>query len=353
MTATAQPLQPELPLAIDRAPAQLREHGLRETHAYPLASFGKRADGSFHRPKRLPVERAFDFPSVEWQRSASAISAVVLDLDGENATDRLLWETKWEIDPLPPPNWWTVRVAGEGRLGGLHGSWTLAAPVHFGETAREAPLQLLGRVAEFYAERLAADADYTRVLAHNPTALADSGLRTVWWRREPYTLDELAEAIPAGWRQPKLKRTGIGRNCDVFASAMAWAGSPANIGWPVLPFVLQLNDLRIDPPLDEAELIGIAKSVERYRRRWIARGRFYTPEELSERGRRNGLRSGEVRAALVAERDAELLASRRAGATYRELGARFDLSHVGAQKAVRRALAAESGNRTTPQARLF
>ena len=41
---------------------------------------------------------------------------------------------------------------------------------------------------------------------------------------DPYTLQELREYIPRGWRRPALARTDVGRNCDVFRSLMRFAG---------------------------------------------------------------------------------------------------------------------------------
>ena len=59
---------------------------------------------------------------------------------------------------------------------------------------------------------------------------------------------------------------------------MKWAGSPANIGREVVAVARATND-GLDVPLGDSEVAGLAKSVERYRRSWIAKGRFYTEAE--------------------------------------------------------------------------
>ena len=62
------------------------------------------------------------------------------------------------------------------------------------------------------------------VLTHNPMAAAHGpGFKTGWGRHDPYTLDELAEVIPLGWRMPTKPAaisTEAGRNCYLFRVAM-------------------------------------------------------------------------------------------------------------------------------------
>ena len=46
----------------------------------------------------------------------------------------------------------------------------------------------------------------------------------MWLRPKAYTLDQLREYIPAGWRRPRIPRTDVGRNCDLFRALMRFAG---------------------------------------------------------------------------------------------------------------------------------
>ena len=84
-----------------------------------------------------------------------------------------------------------------------------------GERARAKPLSYLGRVSEYYRASLGADPGYRGVLASNPV---HDDYQTSYPRTEPYTLDQLAGAIPKGWRVPHVPTTGEGKNCSLFAA---------------------------------------------------------------------------------------------------------------------------------------
>ena len=240
VTAAAQ-----IPLPLDQAPAKVRRHGLRDCHTWPLVSRGKRLDGPF-RSFRVPAHCAWEFPSIEL-RAGNSWPALVLDCDGRDAPERLIVAV--QDGRLPETNWIVTRI----RSGGLHAVWTLARPVHRGETARKSPLALFARVAERFAYVANADDGYVSVLTHNPMARAHGpGLRTTWGRREPYTLGQLAEIVPLGWRKPAVSRTGVGRNCDLFRAGMKWAGSPVNLGVDVLPALMAANQ-DLPWPLDHGK----------------------------------------------------------------------------------------------------
>ena len=172
-------------------------------------------------------------------------------------------------------------------------------PVHRGESARRSPLKAFGRVAEFYSDALDADRAYNAVLAHNPMPDAHGpGFVTNWMRREPYQIAELAEVIPFGWQIPTVRATAIGRNVGLFETLMRWAGQPVNEGFEVLPAALAVN-AGLSDPLPEREVVGIARSVERYRAMWRARGQFDTrgDRQRSLWGRKRGIASGAARRA--------------------------------------------------------
>ena len=277
-------------LPIDAAPTKVRKHGLRDAHSRPLVSPGK-IGGEFGVSFRVAPWAAWHFPSLEL-RAKNTYPALILDFDGRGSFDRVMEAVR--LAKVGALNW-----AVENRhTGGVHGVWTLAKPVHRAETALEAPLKLYGRVSEYYAVRLGADAGYTGVLTHNPMEDAQrAGFQTHWGRREPYTLGELAEFVPFRWRRPKPSQTAVGRNCDIFAHCMRWAGSPANLGVSVLEEALTVND-GLKFPLGTSEVAGIARSVERYRRKWITQGRFWGPgqssydhssEAQAKRGKKSGL----------------------------------------------------------------
>ena len=101
---------------------------------------------------------------------------------------------------------------------------------------------------------------------------------------------------------PVKPTTEAGRNCALFVALMKWAGSPANIGREVVAVARATND-GLDVPLGDSEVAGLAKSVERYRRSWIAKGRFYTEAEREAWGCALGLRSGLARRKSTAARN--------------------------------------------------
>ena len=247
--------------------------------------------------------------------------------------DALYWNHHGGDGPaLPRPSVVVERRANSH----CHASWFLSRPVHRGESARAAPLRKLARIIEYYREVLKADRGYAGVLTHNPLEETHGGkFQTHWGRSCGYSLDELAEPIPKGWRLPASPSTEPGRNCAVFRSLLKWAGSPANIGHDVLGAARATND-GLDVPLGDSEVAGLAKSVERYRLAWIAKGRFYTEAEREEWGRAMGLQGGKVRRAAVASRDRYIMKGRSEGMSLRQLARAFKLSHVAVWKVLHR-----------------
>ena len=121
---------------------------------------------------------------------------------------------------------------------------------------------------------------------------------------------------------------------------MKWAGSPGNLGVPVLPALMTINAKVARKhgklPLDAAEVSGIARSIERYRSRWIAEGRFYTEAERSAWGRERGLRSGQARRKQTESRDREIVRDRVAGMSLRAIASKHSLRLHAVQHIVNR-----------------
>ena len=316
------PVQLTLP-GIEFAPERVREHGLVEAHTWPLVSDGK-VQGVVQASFRVHASVAWFFPSLEL-RSATAWPVVCLDCDGTGGYSRLMGAV--EDRDIPCPNWVVYRDTG-----GAHGVWCLARPVLRGESARARPLRLLTRATEYMAQKVEADAGYGQVLSHNPMVpVPAQRLRTDWLRRRPYPLQELAEIVPFGWQRPAVPSTGIGRNCSLFEAGMKWAGSPVNLGVPVLPALMMINAEVARKhgklPLDAGEVSGIAKSVERYRVMWIAAGRFYTEAERSAWGRKRGMRSGQARRKCTEDRDRQIVRDRVAGLSIRAIAEKHGVSY--------------------------
>ena len=321
------PVQLALP-GIDFAPPRVREHGLVEAHTWPLVSCGK-VQGVVQASFRVHASVAWSFPSLEL-RSATAWPVVCLDCDGLDGYSRLMLAV--QNRDILCPNWVVHRDTG-----GAHGVWCLARPVLRGESARAGPLRLLTRATEYMAQKVEADAGYGQVLSHNPMGpVPAQRLQTDWLRRRAYPLQELAEVVPFGWRRPLVPSTGVGRNCSLFEAGMTWAGSPANLGVPVLTALMAINAevarKHGKSPLDAGEVSGIAKSVERYRARWVAQGKFYSEADRSAWGRERGIKSGQARRERTETRDREIIQDRVAGMSLREIGRKHQCSY----EAVRR-----------------
>ena len=282
-------------------------------------SIGKSHHGQHSASFRVPAEDAWGFPEIEL-RAGNSWPSIVLDVDGANALYRIVEAV--EKNEIKTPNW-TVTRKGSG---GTHAVYNLARPVHRGEAARKGPLNSLARVSEFYADTLLADSGYTGVLSHNPMSKAHGpGFVTNWFHREAYSLPQLGEVIPFGWRRPTVSRTGVGRNCDLFESLMRWAGCPENRTNDLLAAAHVINQ-SFDIPLPHAEVAATARSVHGYRARWIAKGSYFTQEQRTLWGSRRVIKSGEARRKLTHDRDTAIIQAVSEGRTMRDVGAEYGIT---------------------------
>ena len=188
-----QPTQCKFQFARSCLPDEVRAHGLRDAHHRPLVGRRyRRRDADADRDRfwsgRVPPDRAWSFPYVEFARTGSSYPALVLDCDDE---ERLL---EGGLMRLPVPSWATWH--GDR---GCHVVWCLADPVHRYPQASPRPLQALARVEAYYVLAAGADPAFVGVLADNPIR-PDTGRETRWGALEPYSLAELAESRsrPAG-----------------------------------------------------------------------------------------------------------------------------------------------------------
>ena len=189
LTPTSEPLQQPL----EFAPGELLACGLRDAHTHPLV--GVRTDDGVWSGRTSP-DRAWAFPLVEWVRTGNSFAAVGFDCDSREAVERAAASCMGGGD-LPTPNVYATRTASRH----VQTFYLLDKPVHRGEHARAKPLAYLGLVSEYYRASLGADPGYRGVLASNPV---HDDYQTSYPRTEPYTLDQLAGAIPKGWRIPHV-----------------------------------------------------------------------------------------------------------------------------------------------------
>ena len=220
-----------------------------------------------------------------------------------------------------PPNW----IVSNPETGCAHVVYCLDRPVLHGDGMRLKPLKFRQRIAEYYRMAYGADSGYAGVLTHNPV---HPKWDVTWWRKEPWTLPELAEVIPKGWRIPRKPTTPEGRNVTLFHAAQRWFGRPSN--WDTST---DLGDVRawigarnvewFDVPLDEQECHWMAKSVCKISRKNLASGQ--TQQQFSAIQAAKGRRSGEARRRGTSDRDAEIVARVEAGESKRSVARDFGL----------------------------
>ena len=264
----------QLRLPLDFVPDPVRDHGLRAAHVYPLV--GRRTGpGKTFWSGRVPANRAWDFGYIVLDDAGATWATMTFDCDNRQAMAA-------GLDDLPPYSW-LVRT----RRGG-HVSWALAAPVGKHQAARAAPEAYLSAVAEHYHHALGADPAFGG-LSRNP---AHPKADTVWGRRKPYSLDELASVIPFNWRKPRIAQTGIGRNRDLF---MATCRGDRSVSALTMAHALNRDvaDAYGREPLPDSEVAGIARSVERYRRKWEQQG--HRSAWLARQAARSAKQTGKAR----------------------------------------------------------
>ena len=202
--------------------------------------------GASSTPSACHLRGRGNIPEVEYGNAGSSVAALVLDCDNPQARAEGLFD-------LPPPNWIVWRPANDH----AHVCWTLAYPVHRYPEARIGPGRYLAHIAEYYAHAVGADPSYAGVLAHNPAPTRETPYETVWGREEPYTLDQLANVISFGWKPPKVRQTGIGRNVALFEAGMQWAGWIGNADRQVITVLMAANqEFTYQLPLSEGGCPG-------------------------------------------------------------------------------------------------
>ena len=270
------------------APEIVRRHGLREFHTSPYVSHGKRPDGSWGPIYRVPAEAAWQYPEIELR---TPLSCPVLLFDCDRGANNPL-AAAW-ADVLPFPSW----ICWRSETQTCHAAYCLRRPVLTYEAALPVPQQALARISEYFIQELRADPGYTGVLTHNPV---HPRWQTDWGHQGGYSLGELGQFIPPGYRMPRLdKRLSIeGRNTGLFRAGMKWCGLPRNWGTlgGVEAYLAELNQTLV-MPLPVGEVKTIAWSVEKISRRNLLSGQ--TQANFSRiqaaRGRKGGLVSGAKR----------------------------------------------------------
>ena len=291
----------QLELALEYAPQELRGHGYRDAHSYPLVSPDV---DKVRRSWRVPAPLAWDYPRLEL-RTGNSYPLITVDCDGADSVGRL---SEFILDEgLPTPNLIVQRKAS----GNVHAHYMLATPVHrpcrSRSMVRVAPLDTLARVSEYLTAELHGDTGYNGVLTLNPSWPGPE-YQTTYLRAWPWEMKELRALIPRGWRRPPVAVTGIGKNVDLFrwavreahrprvAEMLALYGSKDCPDWEAI--VAAKNEATYGPVvpwcLPHSEVRSIARSSARYSLQQYDREKFREIQAARARKPRPKRRAGSI-----------------------------------------------------------
>ena len=285
-------------------PDALRERGFRLAHVRPFATNGKRCD------RRVSPQRAWSYQRLELN-PGHATAVIVIDVDEPQMPwwrywDRYRHGRDWdhaasEVDPahrvqdepehLPPEPSWMVVDTLTGRF---HVGYILEQPVHTGRGARAKPVRFLKGIQRGLTALWGGDPGYHSPLARNPVSPGPR-CETMWGRRRPFTLTELAEHVP-NERRRRWSSDGsyasLGRNCALYVWGMAYAERTGD-GLGEIDSALQDQNSGsfVEDPLPASEVACIARSVDRRTNGRLAHRRPPTAEfraRQAERGRKSG-----------------------------------------------------------------
>ncbi len=266
-------------LSLLDVPQPVLEGGLADMHPRPLVARTKRPGEAFT-SFRVPANRAWEWDEVEYARTPTSYTALVVDLDGEGSRNRVCGAVLAKA--VQTPSWIVERPSS----GGVHAVWALQTPVHRYPHAKRSPLDYLARIGDFYNEELDGDRGYTGVLAHNP----ESPTYETEYFAGSWSLEELAQFIPLGWRRPPPRKleTPIGRNTALYRALQRFAGKGFHMGnrKGLDDIEREATRLNVQFPvaLPRDEVHDIVRSVDRSMKTWAAQG--HRPTFLARQGTR-------------------------------------------------------------------
>ncbi|MEH5743272.1 replication initiation protein, partial [Klebsiella pneumoniae] len=181
--------------------------------------------------------------------------------------------------------------------GHAHLLYALETPVRTAPDGKMKPLRYAAAVENALRKKLEADTGYSGLICKNPN---HGHWKIAVWQPELYTLDWLADFLDLNAANDKeiVADYGLGRNCTLFDKTRKWAYRAIRQGWPEYDQWLQAcyerasaYNLQFSAPLDENEVIGIAKSISKWTSRNLSKTSFeefvektHTPKIQSKRG---------------------------------------------------------------------
>lgn len=203
----------------------------------------------------------------------------------------------WSDRNAPAP---TLTIMNKAN-GHAHLLYALKTAVRTAPDGKIKPLKYAAAVESALREKLDADVGYSGLICKNPN---HEYWQIAVWQSELYTLDWLADSLDLNAVNDKeiVADYGLGRNCTLFEKTRKWAYRAIRQGWP--EYEQWLNacyerasayNLHFTTPLDENEVIGIAKSIAKWTSSRMTEDSFsdyvsktHTPSIQSKRGKKGG-----------------------------------------------------------------
>lgn len=172
----------------------------------------------------------------------------------------------WSDRNAPAP---TLTIMNKDN-GHAHLLYALKTAVRTAPDGKIKPLKYAAAVESALREKLGADVGYSGLICKNPN---HNSWQIAVWQPELYTLDWLADYLDLNSANDKtiLPDYGLGRNCTLFDKTRKWAYRAIRQGWPEYDRWLQAcyerasaYNLQFTSPLDNSEVLGIAKSIAKW-----------------------------------------------------------------------------------------
>ena len=229
--------------------------------------------------------------------------------------DRLGAAIDWSDRNAPAP---TLTITNPEN-GHAHLLYALKTSIRTAPDGKMKPLKYAAAVENALRKKLDADVGYSGLICKNPN---HGYWKIAVWQPELYTLDWLADSLDLNAANDKeiVADYGLGRNCTLFDKTRKWAYRAIRQGWPEYEQWLQAcyergraYNLQFPTPLDDGEVMGIAKSIAKWTVHHFSKESFddyvkrtHSSEIQSVRGRVGGkISSGGGRKKSLSSQESE------------------------------------------------
>jgi len=180
--------------------------------------------------------------------------------------DRIGAAIDWSDRNAPAP---TLSITNPEN-GHAHLLYALKTSIRTAPDGKMKPLKYAAAVENALCKKLDADVGYSGLICKNPN---HGHWKIAVWQPELYTLDWLADSLDLNAANDKeiIADYGLGRNCTLFDKTRKWAYRAIRQGWPEYSQWLRacyeragVYNLQFPSPLDDGEVMGIAKSIAKW-----------------------------------------------------------------------------------------